>query len=53
MIVTSKEINEYVNDYLAMMDARRDTLSDNVTVRKGDSASSDLFQIEEDLFSNL
>ena len=53
LIVTSKEINEYVNDYLAMMDARRDAVSDKITVRKGDSISSDSFQIVKDLFPNL
>ena len=53
LIVTPKEINEYVNDYLAMMDARRDTISDKITVRKGDSISSDSFQIVKDLFPNL
>jgi hypothetical protein len=53
LIVTPKEINEYVNDYLAMMDARRDTVSDKITVRKGDPISSDSFQIVKDLFPNL
>ena len=53
LIVTSKEINEYVNDYLAMMESRRDTVSDKITVRKDDSISSDSFQIVKDLFPNL
>ena len=53
LIVTSKEINEYVNDYLAMMDSRRDTVSDKITVGKGDSISSDSFQIVKDFFPNL
>ena len=53
LIVTSKEINEYVNDYLAMMESRRDTVSDKMTLRKGDSISSDSFQIVKDLFPNL
>ncbi len=53
LIVTSKEINEYVNDYLAMMETRRDIVSDKITVRKVDSISSDSFQIAKDLFPNL
>tara|TARA_B100000886_G_scaffold337194_1_gene297419 strand:- start:1407 stop:1736 length:330 start_codon:yes stop_codon:yes gene_type:complete len=53
LIVTSKEINEYVNDYLAMMDLRRDTVSDEINVSKSDSISSDSFQIVKNLFPNL
>tara|TARA_B100001248_G_C27172773_1_gene358692 strand:- start:125 stop:454 length:330 start_codon:yes stop_codon:yes gene_type:complete len=53
LIVTSREINEYVNDYLAMMDARRDTVSDEINVSKSDSISSDSFQIVKNLFPNL
>ena len=49
LIVTPKEINEY----LAMMDARRDIVSDKITVMKEDSISSDSFQIVKDLFPNL
>ena len=45
LIVTSKEINEYVNDYLAMMDSRRVTSNEKITVRKGEIIASDPFQI--------
>ena len=53
LIVTSEEINGYVNDYLAMMDDRRDTVSDNIIERNDDTISSDSFQIVKDLFPNL
>ena len=53
LIVTPKEINEYVNDYLAMMDTRRDTVSDKITLSKGDPISPDTFQIAKDVSPNL